>query len=197
VDLHSSGGPLQRHGLPAVVDQVDLRRHTVSLLRLQLSSVMRSCEPLPHRRLETHRVGRLLASALPWRCFPVVRRQRQHPRPTVDPSVPPFAKTYFADAAPAPLSREDLRVFSWTCNGTFDKRENPNCHLLQKSSFTHLFVLAYTWIILASHRTPRSLKIGVRRYGFIPIKYTQTCTSTVLSDNQSLQKLNGSLVSKC
>jgi hypothetical protein len=36
--------------------------------------------------------GRLLASALPWRCFPAARRQLQHPRPTARPSVPPFAK---------------------------------------------------------------------------------------------------------
>jgi hypothetical protein len=56
--------------------------------------------------------GRLLSSALPWRCFPDVRRELQHPRPTAYSSVPPFAKKYFADAAPATLSEEDLRVFN-------------------------------------------------------------------------------------
>jgi hypothetical protein len=51
----------------------------------------------------------VLASALPFRCFPVVRRQLQHPCHTVDPSVSPFATKYFADAASAPLSGEYLR----------------------------------------------------------------------------------------
>jgi hypothetical protein len=54
---------------------------------------MRSVELRPQGRLETHRVWRLLSSALPWRRFPVVRRQLQHPRPNADPSVAPFAKT--------------------------------------------------------------------------------------------------------
>jgi hypothetical protein len=45
--------------------------------------------------------SRLLASAIPWCCFPVVRRQLQHPRPTVDPPVPFFAKKCFADIVPA------------------------------------------------------------------------------------------------
>jgi hypothetical protein len=57
-------------------------------------------------------VGRLLASALPWRCFPAARRQLQHPRPTADPSVPPFAKKCFADNAPAPSSGEYMRIFN-------------------------------------------------------------------------------------
>jgi hypothetical protein len=87
----------------AAVDHVHLRRHTVSILWLRPSSVMRSFSPRPHGSPETHRVGRLLASALPWRCFPVTRRQLQHPRPTADPSVPPFAKKHFAYAARRPL----------------------------------------------------------------------------------------------
>jgi hypothetical protein len=62
--------------------------------------------------LESHRVGRLLASALPWRCFPAARRELQHPRPTADPSVPPFAKKYFADTTPTPLSGEYMQVFN-------------------------------------------------------------------------------------
>jgi hypothetical protein len=48
----------------------------------------------------------MLASALPFRYFPVVRRQLHHPHHTVDPSVLPFAKYYFADTTPAPLSGE-------------------------------------------------------------------------------------------
>jgi hypothetical protein len=55
---------------------------------------------------------RLLASAVPHRCFPAARRHLQHPRPSADPSVPFFAKKYFANAAPAPSSGEYLRVFS-------------------------------------------------------------------------------------
>jgi hypothetical protein len=36
----------------------------------------------------------------------------QHPRPTANPSVPFFAKKHFANAAPAPLSEQYLRLFS-------------------------------------------------------------------------------------
>jgi hypothetical protein len=35
-------------------------------------------------------------------------RQLQHPRPTVDPSVPFFANFFFADTTPTPLSGEYL-----------------------------------------------------------------------------------------
>jgi hypothetical protein len=43
---------------------------------------------------------RLLASAVPYRCFAVVRRQLQHPRPTDDPSVPFLAKKQSANIVP-------------------------------------------------------------------------------------------------
>jgi hypothetical protein len=83
---------IQKPAIPgfflAAVDLVDLHRLTVSLFRLRPSSVLRALRG----RIESHRVGRLLASALSLRSFPVVLRQLQHPRPTVDPSVPPFAK---------------------------------------------------------------------------------------------------------
>jgi hypothetical protein len=91
---------------------MDLRRQSVSLFRLRPSSVLRSFEPRPQGRRESHRVGRLLANALPSRCFPAIRRQLQHPRPTADPSETPFAKNYFANATPAPLSVEYMRVFN-------------------------------------------------------------------------------------
>jgi hypothetical protein len=55
---------------------------------------------------------RLRASAVPYRCFPAVRRKLQHPRPSADPSVPFFAQKYFANAATAPSSGEYLRVLS-------------------------------------------------------------------------------------
>jgi hypothetical protein len=76
------------------------------------TSYLRSVELRPLGRLEARNDGRMLVSAMPWRCFPVVRRQLQHPRPTVDQSVPPFAKKYFADAALASLSGEEVRVFN-------------------------------------------------------------------------------------
>jgi hypothetical protein len=73
---------------------------------------MRSFSLRPQGRLETHRARRLLASALPWRCFPAVRRELQHPRRTADPSVPPFAKN-IRRRRPRPPCRERicLRVF--------------------------------------------------------------------------------------
>jgi hypothetical protein len=57
----------------------DLRRDTVSLLRLRPSSGMRSLPLRPKGRIETHVVGRLQANALLWRCFPVVCRHLLHP----------------------------------------------------------------------------------------------------------------------
>jgi hypothetical protein len=65
----------------------------------------------PRGDLRLSQGWRLLASAVPYRCFPAIRRQLQHPRPSADPSVPFFAKKYFANAAPAPSSGEYLRVF--------------------------------------------------------------------------------------
>jgi hypothetical protein len=96
----------------AAVDPMEPCRQTVSLYRLRPSSVLRSFEPHPHGRLKTQRVGRLLASIFPLRCIPALRRHLQYMRPTVYPSVPPFAKKYFANAAPAPLLGEYQRVFS-------------------------------------------------------------------------------------
>jgi hypothetical protein len=90
---------------------VDLRRHTVSLLRLRPSSVLRSVELRPHGRLETHRARRLLTSALPWRCFPVVRHHLEHPRPTAHPSVPPFAKS-ISQTTPPPPCQERICGYS-------------------------------------------------------------------------------------
>jgi hypothetical protein len=66
----------------------------------------------PRGDLRLSQGWRLLASAVPWRCFPAIRRQLQHPRLSADPSVPFFAKKWFADAAPAPSSGEYPRVFS-------------------------------------------------------------------------------------
>jgi hypothetical protein len=65
----------------------------------------------------------MLASALPWRRFPAARRQLQYLRPTVDPSVPPFAKKYYADISSAPLSGDYLRVFSRDINIGRPERE--------------------------------------------------------------------------
>jgi hypothetical protein len=50
---------------------------------------------------------RLLASAVPQRCFPSVLRQLQHPRPSADPSVPFFAKN-ISQTPPPPLRRESI-----------------------------------------------------------------------------------------
>jgi hypothetical protein len=66
----------------------------------------------PRGDLKLSHGWRLLASAVPQRYFPAVRRELQHNRPSADPSVPFFAKTHFANAAPAPSSGEYLRVFS-------------------------------------------------------------------------------------
>jgi hypothetical protein len=50
------------------------------------------------------------ASALPWCCFPDVGRQLQHPRPTVDPSVP-FSPTYMSlYTPPTPLLSYRLSI---------------------------------------------------------------------------------------
>jgi hypothetical protein len=54
---------------------------------------------------------RLLASALPLRCFPAVRRQLQYPRPTADPSVLPFATNISQSPAPPPF-RERICWYS-------------------------------------------------------------------------------------
>jgi hypothetical protein len=54
---------------------------------------------------------RLLASALPWRCFPAARRQLQHPRPTADPSIPPVAKNISQTPSPPPC-RESVCEYS-------------------------------------------------------------------------------------
>jgi hypothetical protein len=77
---------------PAAVDHVDLRRQTVSLLLLRPSSGMRSFSPLSQGRLEYQRVGRLSTNALPWRYFPVVRRQLQPPLQTEIRPYPPRRK---------------------------------------------------------------------------------------------------------
>jgi hypothetical protein len=93
------------------------------ILRTAASKPCRSsgCDPppacvasslAPKGDLKLSQGWRLLASAMPQRYFPAVRRQLQHPRPSADPSVPFFAKKHFANAAPAPSSGEFLRVFS-------------------------------------------------------------------------------------
>jgi hypothetical protein len=78
---------------PAANAPKDLRRHTVSLLRLRPASILRSLQSRPHGDRNSQGC-RLLASAIPWCCFPAVRRQLQHPRPTADPSVP-FLANFF------------------------------------------------------------------------------------------------------
>jgi hypothetical protein len=95
----------------AAVVHADLRRHTVSLLRLRPSSILRSFSPRPHGRLESHRAGRLRANALSWRCFPAVLRHHQHPRPTVDPSVPLSPGT-ISQTPPPPPFRESIWEYS-------------------------------------------------------------------------------------
>jgi hypothetical protein len=94
---------------------MDIRSQTVSLLRLRLpSSVLRKFEPHP-QGFKNHPSERLALSLLPG-CPPTPASHRptelQHQRPTVDPSVPPFASIFFADAAPAHLSGEYSLVFS-------------------------------------------------------------------------------------
>jgi hypothetical protein len=68
--------------LPAVDDVIrDLRRQTVSFLRLRPSSNLRNVSPRPQRRLESHGASRQLASVMSWRCFPATRRHLQRPQP--------------------------------------------------------------------------------------------------------------------
>jgi hypothetical protein len=83
------------------VDLVDLRRQIASLLRLRPSSGLRSFSPRPQGRLKTYMVGRLLANALPWRCFPGVV-----PPPTeIHPYPPRRPKTHHIHVPPV-----DMRV---------------------------------------------------------------------------------------
>jgi hypothetical protein len=92
---------------PAAGDSKDRRRETVPLLRLRHTSVMRSITPRPHGRRKLSHGWRLLASAVPQHCFPAVRRQLQHPRPSADPSVPFFAKN-ISLSPPPPLRRKSI-----------------------------------------------------------------------------------------
>jgi hypothetical protein len=59
--------------------------------------------------LDLMSASRRRASAVPWRCFHVVRRQLQYPRSTVDPSVP-FSPNNVSKAPPRLLTREYVRV---------------------------------------------------------------------------------------
>jgi hypothetical protein len=140
----------------AAVDLVDLRRHTVSLLRLRPSSVLRSVELRPQGRLETHMVGQVRASALPWRFFPLVRRQLQHRVPPLIRPYPLSPKKCFADAAPAPLSGEDMREFtrekhigrpereiSMLVYGNFDFQNPP--HMASQHLMIPRIAAAGTW----------------------------------------------------
>jgi hypothetical protein len=68
---------------PVADNHVDLRRQTVSLLRVRPSTGLRSFSLRPHGRLERNMDGGLLVGALPWRCFPAVQRQLQNPPPTM------------------------------------------------------------------------------------------------------------------
>jgi hypothetical protein len=77
---------------PAAGDPEDRRRETVPLLQLRPTSVLRSFGPRPQGRLKAHMAGDNERAACPSADFSAVRRQLQHPRPTVDPSVPFFAK---------------------------------------------------------------------------------------------------------
>jgi hypothetical protein len=76
-------------GFPAAVDLEDLRRYTVSLLRLRPISGMRSFSPRPQGTLDTHMDGLLPANALPGLYFSAVRRQLQRPPPTQIRPCPP------------------------------------------------------------------------------------------------------------
>jgi hypothetical protein len=71
------------------VDLEDLRRKTVSLLWLRPSSGLRSFSPRPQGKLETHRVGKLAANALPWRYFAAFRRKLLRPQPNQKRPYPP------------------------------------------------------------------------------------------------------------
>jgi hypothetical protein len=91
---------------PAAGDHVDLRCHTVTLLRLRPSTGIRSLSPRPHGRYESHTGGRQRASALLRCCFPAVRRQLQRPPPTHIRPYPRHRKTTHAIQIP-PV---DMRV---------------------------------------------------------------------------------------
>jgi hypothetical protein len=86
----------------AAADLWARRRHIVPLLSPWLSSVQVSSLPPPVGRLGLKSVGRRLASALPWSCFPAVCRELQHLQPTVDPSLPSSPPYAFAIHAPPP-----------------------------------------------------------------------------------------------
>jgi hypothetical protein len=61
---------------------VDLCRENVSFFRLRPTTNLRSLSPRPYGKLESHIACRLSTTALPRRCFPVVRRKLHRPPPT-------------------------------------------------------------------------------------------------------------------
>jgi hypothetical protein len=89
---------------PSADNLEDIRRHT---------GRSSGCDPPPSCVASSLAPGdtyssqgwRLLASAVPWRCFPVVHRQLQHPRHIAYPSVPFFA-IKVSQTPPKPPCRE-------------------------------------------------------------------------------------------